>query len=396
MEKEKISVTELTSSISYLLTEGIGIVSVIGELSNFKEHTSGHRYFTLKDESAQISGVMWKSRNLNFVPKDGMKVVIRGGISVYPPRGQYQLDCQTMNPLGQGDLFMAFEEMKAKLQKKGYYDTENKKQIKEINLNIGVSTSPTGAAVKDIFSTLERRFPRAVIHFRPTLVQGEGSAEDIAHAIRELDRLKLDLIIVGRGGGSIEDLWSYNTEIVADAIYKANTPIISAVGHETDFTIADFVSDLRAATPSAAAEIASSSLQSEIVHQINDDVVFANRKIYELITTIKKEIDIGVNSYGFRKIDEKIKVNAQRIDEMVLLLHRLVDNNIVNKSNLLKQNISKLKILEPMNPLKKGFALIKSNNKILNANDKLIENMEYTIQRFNDSALVLVKDVNNN
>ncbi len=396
MGKDKLSVSELTSAISHLLTDGIGMVSVIGELSNFKEHTSGHRYFTLKDDSAQISGVMWKSRNLNFVPKDGMKVIVRGSISVYPPRGQYQLDCNTMSPLGQGDLFMAFEEMKAKLQSKGYFDSDNKKYIKEINLNIGVSSSPTGAAVKDIFSTIERRFPKATIHFRPTLVQGEGSADDIVCAIRELDKLGLDVLIIGRGGGSIEDLWSYNTEQVADAIYNAVTPIISAVGHETDFTIADFTADLRAATPTAAAEIATSILQTELKRQIDDDVDYASRRIVELIKNISKDIETGVNSYGIRKINEIIKINIQKIDEMVSLSKRLIDSHYINQSNTLSQYFAKLKILEPLNPLKKGFALIKSDNKIISANDKLNVNQDYNLIRAIDSSIVLVKSVNNN
>lgn len=396
MEKEKFSVSELTSAISYLLTEGLGVVTVIGEISNFKEHSSGHRYFTLKDDSAQISGVMWKSRTLNFNPKDGMKVIAKGSVSVYPPRGQYQLDCFSMQPMGQGDLFMAFEEMKAKLQSKGYFEQERKKYIKEINLKIGVSTSPTGAAIRDICSTIERRFPKAEIYFRPTLVQGEGSVEDIVKAIQELDALSLDVLIVGRGGGSIEDLWSYNTEAVANAIYKAKTPIISAVGHETDFTIADFVADLRAATPTAAAEIATSVLQNEIKSQIDKDVDYANRAINDYIKSLSKDISTGVNSYGFRKIDEKIKINSQRIDESTELLKKMIDNYLKNQSNKIENNISKLKILEPMNPLKKGFALIKQNNIIIKTNDKLLKNQEYTLLRTLDSSTVLVKDVKNN
>ncbi|MFP4529362.1 MAG: exodeoxyribonuclease VII large subunit, partial [Candidatus Kapaibacterium sp.] len=268
MEEKIISVSQLTQAIKSVLEEGFGDVTVSGEISNFKAHSSGHRYFTLKDEGAAISCVMWRGRNLTFAPTDGMKVVARGRLSVYPPRGNYQLDCFSLSPQGQGDLFLAFEALKKKLGEAGYFAPERKRALPALPMKIGVATSPTGAAVRDIMSTIERRFPAANIYFRPAIVQGDEAGPDVALSIRELAATNADIIIIGRGGGSLEDLWAFNTEIVADAIFKCPVPVISAVGHETDFTIADFTADVRAATPTAAAELATPTPAAELIRGI--------------------------------------------------------------------------------------------------------------------------------
>ncbi|MES2766690.1 MAG: exodeoxyribonuclease VII large subunit, partial [Bacteroidota bacterium] len=260
-----ISVTQLTRTIRGILEETFEGIRVSGEISNFKHHSSGHRYFTLKDEGAQIGCTMWRTRSLGFVPADGMKVVVFGNISVYPPQGKYQIDCITMMPLGKGDLHLAFELLKEKLARAGYFDPSRKRPLPLFPLKIGVITSPTGAAVRDILSTLERRMPACEIYFRPALVQGDGAAEDIAEAIYQLNNLDCDVIIAGRGGGSLEDLWAFNTEIVARAIFESRVPFVSAVGHETDFTIADFVADIRAATPTAAAELVTPRSKTEML-----------------------------------------------------------------------------------------------------------------------------------
>jgi len=196
-----VTVSELSSAISSLLAEGIGFVSVQGEISNFKSHSSGHKYFTLKDEHAQISCTVWRSRRLNFLPEDGMKVIVTGELTVYPPQGKYQIECSSIKQVGQGELYLAFEMLKKKLEAKGMFETARKRAIPELPLTIGISTSPTGAAIQDMLSTINRRMPVCTIYFRPTLVQGEGSAEDIAQAIDDLNSYSPDVIIIGRGGG---------------------------------------------------------------------------------------------------------------------------------------------------------------------------------------------------
>ena len=258
IEKNVITITELTRQIKFSLESSFPRVWVEGEISNFKQHTSGHLYFTLKDEGAQLSALMWRSRvaNLTFQPEDGMKVIARGSITVYPPRGNYQLDVDQIQPLGLGELQLAFERLKQKLDAEGLFDAEHKKPIPEFPECIGLVTSETGAALQDIRSVLSRRHPSVEVVLAPVRVQGAGAAEEIADAIKYLNQYGgIDVLIVGRGGGSLEDLWAFNEEVVARAIYASKIPIISAVGHEIDFSIADFVADLRAPTPSAAAEL---------------------------------------------------------------------------------------------------------------------------------------------
>ncbi|MDN5708003.1 MAG: exodeoxyribonuclease VII large subunit [Planococcus sp. (in: firmicutes)] len=233
-------------------------VYVKGELSNVKIHTSGHIYFTLKDQKARMPAVMFsaKAKSMKFRPESGMTVLIRGDISVYEASGQYQLYAQSMQPDGIGDYYLAFEQLKEKLSKEGLFNAARKQQLPEFPEKVAVITAQTGAAVRDIITTLRRRYPLARIVLFPTLVQGQGAVQSIVQSIQQANRTDSDVLIVGRGGGSIEDLWAFNEEAVARAIYDSNIPVISAVGHETDTTIADFVADLRAATPTAAAELA--------------------------------------------------------------------------------------------------------------------------------------------
>ncbi len=234
-------------------------VWIRGEISNFTHHSSGHMYFTLKDESSRIKSIMFASHNqrLPFVPKEGARVIARGNVSVYERDGQYQFYATHMQPDGIGSLYLAYEQLKKKLQEEGLFAPERKRPLPRIPAVIAVVTSPTGAAVRDILITLRRRYPQAEVHLYPVLVQGKGAAPSIVKAIETVNRLaEADVMIVGRGGGSLEELWAFNEEIVARAIYSSTIPVISAVGHETDFTIADFTADLRAATPTAAAELA--------------------------------------------------------------------------------------------------------------------------------------------
>lgn len=388
-----VSVSELTRKISNVLSDWVGFVRVSGEISNYIAHSSGHKYFTLKDSKAQISCVFWKTRQLSFAPADGMKVIIEGNITVYPPRGNYQIDCTKIIQEGQGDLYLQFEELKAKLQDAGYFDTSHKKQIPRFPLNIGISTSPTGAAVRDMIETIKQRLPLCNVYFRPTLVQGEGSAADIAQAIKDLDNSPADVIIVGRGGGSIEDLWSYNTEIVAGAVYHAQKPIISAVGHETDFTIADFVADIRAATPTAAAVMVTPDTKSEITGYLDSISDNLGKSANRYIESSKERLNSIEKSYFFRLVPDKIRMYQQAADEL--------ESHIKNKSDIrikfLKQELEHLSMmcmsLHPMNPLKRGFALIKKDGRIIPNTESLDTQKHVEIHRLNESAEVIIDKV---
>jgi exodeoxyribonuclease VII large subunit len=252
------TVTELNRAAGELLEEAFPRVWVEGEISNWKLYPSGHAYFSLKDDGGQIASVLFRagSKGLRFEPKDGLAVLALGRVSVYGPRGQFQLIVEELEPKGKGALQLAFEQLREKLQREGLFDAARKRPLPALPRTVGVVTSPTGAVIRDILTVLGRRFPNLAVLLNPVRVQGEGAAAEIAAAIAELDRRgDVDVLIVGRGGGSMEDLWAFNEEVVARAIAASRVPVISAVGHETDFTIADFVADLRAPTPSAAAEL---------------------------------------------------------------------------------------------------------------------------------------------
>jgi exodeoxyribonuclease VII large subunit len=256
--KQIITVSELTLQIKKHLEKGFEEVWLEGEISNFRSPSSGHYYFTLKDETSQIRAVIFRfmGRYLKYQPQDGLYIICRGRISIYEPRGEYQIILDYMEPKGVGALQIAFDQLKEKLKKEGLFDPEHKKPLPLLPTTIGIVTSPTGAVIKDIVQVIGRRFPNVALLINPVKVQGEGSAQEIASAIATLNRISgIDVIILARGGGSLEDLWSFNEEIVARAIHHSTVPVVSAVGHEIDFTIADFVADLRAPTPSAAAEL---------------------------------------------------------------------------------------------------------------------------------------------
>ncbi|MCX6154750.1 MAG: exodeoxyribonuclease VII large subunit [Candidatus Kapabacteria bacterium] len=390
-DKITLSVSELTEKISRVLEREIGIVSVSGEISNYKLHSSGHRYFTLKDGGASISCVLWRGRQLKFNPSDGMKVVVRGSISVFPPRGQYQLDCDTIEPAGMGDLFVAFEALKAKLEAAGYFDSNRKRKIPQIVTKIGVATSPTGAVIRDITTTLERRFPAIQIYFRPTLVQGEGSSDDIVKAIRELNATDAQVIILARGGGSLEDLWSFNEEKTADAIFNSKKPLISAVGHETDFTISDFVADLRAATPTAAAELVSRITQSDFLDNLSDTSSNITKMLMRKINEKKQYLDYMTGTAAFGKLEHHIKTSSLKIDE----IQRRIESNLSNKMNELNTSIESKSVLinslYPLAPLGKGFAIIKRNGKIINKDQSLYDFQKIEIEREKETVFARIE-----
>ena len=312
------TISELTREIRTLLEKNFGRVWVCGEVSNCRLHGSGHIYFTLKDEHSQLSVVFFRgdAARLRFKLEDGLQLNIEGRISVYERRGAYQLIAAVAEPVGYGALQLAFEQLKKRLGEEGLFDEDHKKPIPRFPQRIGVVTSPTGAAIRDILNVIDRRFSTVEVILYPSLVQGEGAAEEIAAGIKALDReLQVDVIIAGRGGGSLEDLWAFNEEPVARAIYECSTPVVSAVGHEIDFTIADFTADLRAPTPSAAAEMVVAERESIIseIAQLRDGLV---RCAGGRLTEFAHRLTLALSSYGLRRPLDMLLQYEQQLDDM--------------------------------------------------------------------------------
>src|SRR5699024_6314893 len=302
-EDKYLTVTALTKYIKRKLSADPHLKNIWlkGEISNFKHHSRGHMYLTIKDDHARIQAVMFagNNRRLKFRPENGMNVLIRGEIGVFEQFGQYQLYIRQMEPDGIGSLYLAFEQLKEKLHKQGYFDKTHKRDLPKFPENIGVITSPTGAAVRDIITTIKRRYPIAQTTVIPALVQGVNAPESIVDAINRANELTdCDVLIVGRGGGSIEELWSFNEEIVANAIFHSTIPVISAVGHETDITISDYVADVRAPTPTGAAEIAVPS-QLELLDKINSIQRSLTRVLTDQITASQQNLNRMKQSYAF-------------------------------------------------------------------------------------------------
>lgn len=353
MESDRyISVTRLTRYIKQMLEsdQALQQVWLKGEISNFKRHSRGHLYLTLKDKNARIRAVMFASsaRQLSFVPEDGMKVLVEGSISLYEPYGEYQLYIRRMEQDGLGRLYLAYEALKKRLQEQGLFDTSRKKPIPEIAHEIGIITSPTGAAIRDLFTTIKRRFPAAHLTVFPVLVQGAEAASSIASAIVHANQMgMLDLLIVGRGGGSIEDLWAFNEEIVARAIFESHLPVISAVGHETDFTIADFVADKRAPTPTAAGEFAVPDVR-EIGRRIDHLSGRLIQSVRNRLIREKERLKRIRGAYAFRYPGQLILQKRQEHDRLeeslnkaaVLLAHRRKERLDVAEHLLVKNKPS--------------------------------------------------------
>ncbi|WP_246944598.1 exodeoxyribonuclease VII large subunit [Bacillus pinisoli] len=341
-----LTVTALTKYIKKKFDVDPHMQSVLlkGEISNFKQHSRGHMYFTIKDENARIQAVMFSTNNrmIKFKPENGMKVLIKGDISVYEPNGNYQLYVTEMQPDGIGSLFLAYEELKKKLEQEGLFSSVHKKPIPKYPERIGVITSPTGAAVRDILITIKRRYPIGEIIILPTLVQGEYAAPSIVKSIKKANELgNLDVLIVGRGGGSIEELWAFNEEAVARAIFESNVPVISAVGHETDFTIADFVADLRAPTPTGAAELAVPHID-ELVERINQRRTRLTRAMKEKAQSERKRLVHLQKSYAFRYPKQLYNQKEQQLDRLLDSLQRESRRFIEQKTRQLEKVSAKL------------------------------------------------------
>ena len=382
MEEKVIgSVSRVNNYIKRLLDSKpvLNNIWVKGEISNCKRHSSGHIYLTLKDESSVLKAVMFRgpASTLDFEPVDGTTVIAHGRISVYEAGGSYQLYIEDMALDGIGDLYREFEKLKAKLQEEGLFDNKFKKPLPKFPKRIGVATAPTGAAVRDIINVITRRYPMAEILIYPTLVQGNGAKESIVSAIEYFDSTKaVDTIIVGRGGGSIEDLWAFNEECVARAIFACKTPIISAVGHETDFTIADFVADFRAPTPSAAAEVSVPSID-ELYRLIN---IYKSRMKNSVITR-NETFRRTLNRLIPRNPQDKINQLSQKLDMRIQTLEQVYRLNINYRKRLLSEKAAKLDALSPLKTLNRGYSIaVNDDGKVLKKKSDFTKEMQFKLK----------------
>ena len=382
------SITEVNELVKSILESEplLNDIYVKGEISNIKYHSRGHIYFSLKDENSKINAVFFNATGkLLFDPKDGDSVLVRGRINVYPVSGSYQIVVSEIKLDGIGNLYVLFEELKKKLASEGLFDKEHKKKIPRFPEKIGVITAKEGAAVRDIITTINRRYPLCEIYLFPSLVQGEGAKENIVKMIKKANETDMDVIILGRGGGSIEDLWAFNEEVVAREIYNSKIPIISAVGHEIDYTIADFVADLRAPTPTAAAELAVKNIE-DIENYLSDAITRMNAALSNKVDYYEEKINKYKSNYIINNpmklfeskenrlniIKEKL-VNISSIfdikeKEIEYIKERMLSaykNNILKSSNLLEKTKLKLDLINPNNILNKGYSIVKKDNKII-------------------------------
>ena len=385
-----ITVTELNKYIKdkFEKDEYLTELLIKGEISNFKNHYTGHMYFTLKDEKSLIKCVMFKTyaQKLNFMPKDGMKVIVLGGVSVFERDGVYQIYVKAMQEDGLGDLYTKYQQLKEKLEKQGLFDAEHKKKIPMMPKIIGVLSSQTGSVIRDIINVSTRRNPNVYIRLLPVPVQGEGAAEKIAYGIDYMNKNKLaDVLILARGGGSLEDLWPFNEEIVANSIYNSEIPIISAVGHETDFTIADFVADLRAPTPSAAAELAVPDID-EINKKLNSYIDRLRMSLIKKVQFMRLRYEKCMSSSVFKEPTRRINDNYIKIDMYIKQLESAIKQKYKNEKTKYVELVSKLDALSPLKTLSRGYSLVEKDNKIVKSVKQLNAGDEIEI-RFTDGKV---------
>ncbi len=419
-DKNYLSVTALTKYIKYKFDNDTHLKNVFlkGEISNFKHHSRGHFYFTLKDDKAQISAIMFASNSskIKFTPSDGMSVIVEGYISVFESSGNYQIYVKKMNEDGLGNLHLAYEQLKKKLATEGLFEESHKVAIPRFPKSIAVLTSPTGAAVRDVINIVNRRYPLASIIVYPTLVQGEFAKDSIVKQLEKVNKQKLvDVIILGRGGGSIEDLWPFNEEDVAYAIYNSKIPIISSVGHETDFTISDFVADLRAPTPSGGAEISvpnQMELFSYLERLNNQNRISLNQLLKIKIQSLKRVEDsfvfrdpLRVTENKSRRLDyaiEKLEllnpINRLQqskidLDKTIKSLHDYYERFLTKKQNDYILSINKLELLNPLSIMKKGYSVVKKDNIVIKSVDEvnIKDNFDILVSDGVINALVINK-----
>ena len=422
MNDKYLSVSAITRYLKakFDSDDNLRVVFLKGEISNIKYHTTGHIYFSIKDETSKINAIMFSSsaKNLLFKPVDGSKVLVTGRISVYEATGGYQIYVDEMLEDGVGNLYIAFEKLKQDLAKEGLFDKSHKKQIPKIPNRIGVVTAPTGAAIKDIISTIKRRYPICEVILFPSLVQGEGAKDDIVKNIKKAEEYDLDVLIVGRGGGSIEDLWPFNEEIVARAIFDCSIPIISAVGHEIDFTIADYVSDMRAPTPTGAAEIAVPNM-SDLLNHIDNLKIRLNEAVSKKINYKKLYLESIKNSYAIKNplimyenkkqkldilIDNLNKTLLNKYDKAKHKLDLIKSNYILNNPKLLYKDqiskldslIEKLELINPLGVLKRGYSLTLKDGKVISNIKNLNKEDRVTIKLYNGDIITKIIDLKEN
>lgn len=393
-ETKVYSINEINRAIKDQLEGEFQLIWIKGQISNFKPHTSGHFYFSLKDDKAQISAVMFKgfNRHVKFKPTDGMEVLIRGKITVYEPRGTYQMMCEVMEPVGVGALQIAFDQLKQKLSKEGLFDPAKKRPIPELSQRVAIVTSPTGAAIKDMLNVLGRRMKNLEVTIFPCAVQGVQAQKEIVNAIQLANKIgNFDVMIIGRGGGSIEDLWAFNEESVARAIAASQIPTVSAVGHEIDFTIADFVADLRAPTPSAAAELISKNA-SDLMDKVSMQFKALRNSIIKQIQMDKQKL-MHVQR---QLVDPKRKLQdlMLKVDDLTSRIQNSVNKQILSKRQQFVRWASVLDSLSPLKVLDRGYAIIKDDkNKIVKDSKKIKKGDELSIQLFQGEVTAEVKSV---
>ena len=439
-EEKYLKISDLNEYIKVMFDENTFLHKIYlkGEISNFKNHTRGHLYFTLKDETSRISAVMFYNcaLKLNFKPEDGMNVLVSGRISCYPSQGTYQIYVETMEMDGLGNLYIEYEKLKQKLASEGLFNEEHKQKLPKYPQKIGIITAPTGAAIKDILSTIKRRFPICETILFPSLVQGKNAAPEIVKQIEKANNFDLDLIICGRGGGSIEDLWAFNEEIVARAIFNSKIPIISAVGHEVDFTIADFVADLRAPTPTGAAEMAVPTI-IDTKNYLNEKKIRLNNYINHILNQNINKITHLKNSFVLKNPMSLYELKEQKLDIYLEKLTKNINQKIIdsqNKLHLLENNyllknplaiyesvklnlntyqtklnhsinhildqkghkqelmINTLKLLNPLNILNKGYSLVTKDNKIIKSTNDINLNDNIKIKLYEGELSAIVKE----
>ena len=387
MKINPITVTELNRYVKEKVAEDeyLNSVYVKGEISNFKHHYTGHMYFTLKDENSLIKCVMFKTQTatLNFIPKDGMKVLVLGNVSVYERDGIYQIYCKAMQEDGMGSLYIAYEKLKKKLELEGLFDEAHKKKIPFMPETIGVLTSNTGAVIRDIINVSTRRNPNVHIRLLPVPVQGEGASKQIARAIEIMNEKKLcDVLIIGRGGGSLEDLWPFNEEVVARAIYNSEIPIISAVGHETDFTISDFVADLRAPTPSAAAELAVCNIED-----LQDRINILKKRLRMALSKknqiMRLRFEKCMNSRVFKTPQTIVEDRYLLVDQNIKRMETSIERKIKDCKLYAMQWITKLDTLSPLKTLTRGYCLVEKDGVPITKAKELKKDMQIDL-RFQD------------
>ena len=418
MEDKYITVSQLSRYLKFKFDNDNNLANIFlkGEISNFKLHTRGHLYFTIKDENSRINAIMFASQanKLNFMPSDGMKIMVTGRVSVYEATGGYQIYVEDMIQDGVGNLYIEYEKLKKKLASEGLFDASKKKKIPKFPETIGIITAPTGAAIKDILSTIKRRWPITKTILFPSLVQGDSAAPEIVAQIKKAEEYPLDVLIVGRGGGSIEDLWCFNDEEVARAIYECPIPIISAVGHEIDFTIADYVADLRAPTPTGAAEMAVPN-QTDFYNYMRQINLRLHKAMKNYLEVSQEKLDNLRNSYILKNPISMYQIKEQKFDTLYEKLCLVMKNRIQNEENgltskveklplfithLLERNqnkyvslLNKLEILNPLLTIKRGYSITKMNDKVITSTLQVNKNDSLEVELQDGLLLTRVEEI---